>query len=63
MMKKAICILTAAITITSAFTVSAADIPLESAPMGADAESVQITQNLVGHILDEIVNPLYFPIQ
>ena len=60
MMKKAICILTAVLTLTSAFTVNGAEIPLESAPMGANAESVQITQNLVGHILDEVQSGMGF---
>ena len=60
MMKKAICILTTVLTLTSAFTVNGAEIPLESAPMGANAESVQITQNLVGHILDEVQSGMGF---
>lgn len=59
-MKKAICILTAVLTLTSAFSVSAADIPLESAPMGANAQSVQITQNLMGYILDEVQSGMGF---
>lgn len=55
MNKKAI-ILTVVMAISSTFSVNAADIPLESAPKGANAESVAITQNLMGYILDDVQN-------
>ncbi len=58
MMKKAVWILAAVIAFSSTFSVNAADIPLESAPMGATPESIQITQNLMGHILDEVQDGL-----
>ena len=41
------------ILLASTFSVNAADIPLESAPKGANAESVAITQNLMGYINEE----------
>lgn len=55
MNKKAI-ILTAVISLASTFSVNAADIPFESAPKGSNAESVAITQSLMGYILDDVQN-------
>lgn len=40
-------------TTTTAF---AAPIPMESAPINATEEQIQITENLMGDILDEVVN-------
>lgn len=58
-MKKIKTVLTAAAilaTITS--TAYAAEIPIESAPENATAESVAITENLISPILDEVQNGL-----
>lgn len=49
---------TAVLSLAFAFTTSvfAADIPVESYPDNATDESVAITQNLIGGILDEVQN-------
>ena len=57
-MKKIIIILCTVIITISAITVNAADIPVESYPDNATEESVAITQNLIGGILDEVQNGL-----
>lgn len=51
---------TAVLSLAFAFTTSvfAADIPVESYPDNATDESVAITQNLIGGILDEVQNGL-----
>jgi hypothetical protein len=56
MMKKFIVLFLTAITITqSAF---AAEIPIETYPENATAESAAVTENLIGGILDEVQNGL-----
>lgn len=60
MMKKFIVLFLTAITITqSAF---AAEIPIETYPENATAESAAITKNLIGGILDEVQNGLGYQI-
>mgnify|MGYP006939907895 CR=1 FL=1 len=46
--------------VISAQTAFAAEIPIESTPENATAESVTITQNLIGSILDEVKGGLGF---
>lgn len=46
--------------ILSAQTAFAAEIPIESTPENATAESIAITQNLIGGILDEVKGGLGF---
>ena len=54
-------ILCAALALTlSTSTVFAAEIPRESAPRNATEESIVITENLIGGILDEVQNGLGF---
>ena len=54
-------ILCAALAVAfSAQTAFAAEIPIESTPENATAESVTITQNLIGSILDEVKGGLGF---
>lgn len=48
-------VLIAALSATST-TAFAALIPRESAPIGATEEQIQITENIIGDILDEIAN-------
>lgn len=50
--------LTAAIAASISSTASAAEIPRESAPANATEESIVITENLIGGILDEVQNGL-----
>ncbi len=59
-MKKTKIICAALVFALSAQTVFAAEIPIESVPDNATAESVAITQNLIGNILDEVENGLGF---
>ena len=49
---------TAAILATITSTAYAAEIPIESAPENATAESIAITENLINPILDEVQNGL-----
>ncbi len=55
-MKKFSILLITAILSISAVTVNAASIPRETAPEGADKAAIQITENLIGRILDEVYN-------
>ena len=57
-MNKSIIIGAALALILSAQTALAAEIPIESAPENATAESVAVAQNLIGSILDEVQNGL-----
>lgn len=50
--------LTAAIAASISTTAFAAEIPRESAPANATEESIVITENLIGGILDEVQNGL-----
>ena len=53
-MKRTITFLCTVIITVSAITANAADIPVESYPDNATDESVVMTQNLIGGILDEV---------
>lgn len=55
-MKKFSVLAITAILSLSAVTASAAPIPRETAPEGADEAAIQITENLIGGILDEVYN-------
>ena len=50
-------VILAAVTATS-FSVSAADIPQETAPIYASEESITVTENLISGILTEVQNGL-----
>lgn len=58
MKKIKIFILTTAIAASISNTALAAEIPRESAPANATEESIVITENLIGGILDEVQNGL-----
>lgn len=51
-------ILTTAVAASISSTAFAAEIPRESAPANATEESIVITENLIGGILDEVQNGL-----
>lgn len=54
-MKKIITLLlTAALSVSATTSVFAASIPRESAPENATEEAIQITENIIGGILDEV---------
>ena len=53
-MKKIIICLIITMTITS--TVNAAEVPRESAPCNATEKQIIVTERLVGHIFDEVIN-------
>lgn len=53
-------IITAAIISTMIVPTFAAEIPLESAPLNASLQSVEITENLIAPILGEVENGLGF---
>lgn len=55
-MKKFITLTIMAAIITSHTTAFAGSIPRESVPMNATEEQIQITENIIGDILDEITN-------
>lgn len=55
-MKKFIILTLAAAIITANTTAFASPVPRESAPIGATEEQIQITENIIGEILDEVVN-------
>lgn len=58
-MKKIKTVLTAAAILAAVTsTIYAAEIPIESAPENATAESIAITENLISPILDEVQNGL-----
>ncbi len=59
-MKRIIAIITATILLSSAFSVQAADVPRESLPCNATEEQIIVTERLVGHIFDEVINGLSF---
>lgn len=48
--------LSAVLTLTAATPALAASIPRESAPANATEEAIQITENIIGGILDEVEN-------
>ncbi len=54
MKKITIFIITAILTASSVISASAAPIPRETAPEGADEAAIQITENLISRILDEV---------
>lgn len=54
-MKRIIAIITVFITISSAFSVQAAQVPRESVPCNATEEQIIVTEKLVGHIFDEVI--------
>lgn len=58
MKKIKIFIITTAIAASISSTALAAEIPRESAPANATEESIVITENLIGSILDEVQNGL-----
>lgn len=53
-------IITAAVISTMSVPTLAAEIPLESAPLNASIQSVEITENLIAPILSEVENGLGF---
>lgn len=53
-------IITAAVISTMSVPAIAAEIPLESAPLNASIQSVEITENLIAPILSEVENGLGF---
>lgn len=55
-MRKFINLSLAAVIITTNTTVVAMPIPRESAPLNATEEQIQITENIIGDVLDEITN-------
>ncbi len=56
MKKITIFTITAILTALSTISANAASIPRETAPEGADEAAIQITENLIGGILDEVAN-------
>ena len=58
MKKVKITLIVLAILCTASHAVSAAEIPIESAPCNATKESIAITENLISDILTEIQNGL-----
>lgn len=57
-MKKVIFIITVFSMLINALSASAADIPIESAPICASEDGIMITENLIGDILTEVQNGL-----
>lgn len=55
-MKRIIAIITVFITLSSVFSVQAAEVPRESLPYNATEEQIIVTERLVGHIFDEVIN-------
>ncbi len=55
-MKRIIAIITVIISLLSAFSVQAAEVPRESLPCNATEEQIIVTERLVGHIFDEVIN-------
>ena len=55
-MKRIITIITVFISLSSAFSVPAAEAPRESLPCNATEEQIIITERLVGHIFDDVIN-------
>ena len=55
-MKRIIAIITVIISLLSAFSVQAAEVPRESLPCNATEEQIVVTERLVGHIFDEVIN-------
>ncbi len=55
-MKRIIAIITVFITLLSAFSTQAAEVPRESLPFNATEEQIIVTERLVGHIFDEVIN-------
>ena len=56
MKKIKITLIALAVLCASSLTVSAAEIPVESAPCNATTESIAITENLISNILTEVRN-------
>ena len=58
-MKKSIISIMSIVSIfISSFNVSAAEVPRESLPWNATEEQMIVTERLVGHIFDEVINGL-----
>ena len=57
-MKRIIAIITVFITLSSVFSVEAAEVPRESLPRNATEEQVVVIEKLVGRIFDEVINGL-----
>lgn len=57
-MRKNIFIITVISMLINALSASAADIPIESAPICASEDGITITENLIGDILTEVQNGL-----
>ncbi len=55
-MKRIIAIITVIISLSSAFSVQAAEVPRESLPCNVTEEQIIVTERLVGHIFDEVIN-------
>ncbi len=55
-MKRIIAIMTFIISLSSAFSVQAAEVPRESLPCNATEEQIIVTERLVGHIFDKVIN-------
>ncbi len=55
-MKRIIAIITVIISLSSAFSAQAAEVPRESLPCNATEEQIIVTERLVGHIFDEVIN-------
>ncbi len=55
-MKRIMAIITVIISLSSVFSVQAAEVPRESLPCNATEEQIIVTERLVGHIFDEVIN-------
>lgn len=63
-MKKSIISIMSIVSIfISSFNVSAAEVPRESLPCNATEEQMIVTERLVGHIFDEVINGLGYSAQ
>lgn len=56
MKKFSIFIITSILSVSSLISVNAATIPRENAPENATEEAIQITENIIGDILDDVYN-------
>ncbi len=55
-MKRIVAIISVLISLSSMFSVQAAEVPRESLPCNATEEQIIVTERLVGHIFDEVIN-------
>ncbi len=55
-MKRIIAIIYVLISLSNVFSVQAAEVPRESLPCNATEEQIIVTERLVGHIFDEVIN-------